>query len=55
MNQPNKKQIALRLNPNLINRIDTLRPFTNFESRTELIETACAVYLEFLEEGITNI
>lgn len=49
-----KKQIALRLKPHLLTRIDNIRPLTNFDTRTELIETACATYITFLEEQLEN-
>lgn len=54
MEQLHKKQIALRLNPQLIERIDEIRPHTQFHTRTDLIETACALYIEYLAEGLAE-
>ena len=53
-NQIHKKPIALRFNPVLLARIDEIRPMTNFHTRTDLIETAVAVYLEYLCENLNE-
>lgn len=51
-NKTHKRQIALRINPKLIERLDEARTFTNFDTRTELIETACTLYVAYLEENL---
>jgi predicted DNA-binding protein len=52
MEQIHKKQIALRLKPEIIDRLDAVRPHTSFHTRTDMIETACALFVEYLEENI---
>lgn len=47
-----KTPFAMRINPVLLQRIDAIRPGAGFYSRTELIETALAAYVEYLEENI---
>lgn len=55
MNQPlNKKQIALRLSPVLIDQLDDIRPYTRFQTRTEFIETACSTYIAYLECSLAS-
>ncbi len=51
-NYEHKRQIALRINPKLIERLDEIRLFSNFDTRTELIETACTLYVTYLEEQL---
>lgn len=46
----NKRQVALRLNTQLIERMDKIRPETRFHTRTDLIEEACAVYIEYIQD-----
>lgn len=53
-NYISKKPVALRLNPLLLERIDQIRPYTNFHTRTDLIETALSVYLEYLLENLSE-
>lgn len=43
----------MRINPVLLQRIDTIRPGAGFHSRTDLIETALTAYVEYLEENLT--
>jgi metal-responsive CopG/Arc/MetJ family transcriptional regulator len=53
-NYEHKRQIALRINPKLIERLDEARVFSNFDTRTELIETACTLYVTYLEERLMD-
>lgn len=45
----NRKQIALRFDPNLLKRMDDIRQYTHHPTRTELIETACIAYVSYLK------
>jgi hypothetical protein len=46
-----KTPFAMRIYPILLKLIDAIRPGAGFHSRTELIETALAAYVEYLEEN----
>lgn len=48
----NKKLISLRLSLRLIKRLDDIRPYTKFHTRTEFIETACYAYAAFLADSL---
>jgi hypothetical protein len=43
-----KKLISLRLREDLIKELDTLRPLTQFSSRTEMFEHGMSVYIAYV-------
>lgn len=50
-----KKPVALRIPERLLEKVDKILPETTFESRTDFIEEAIVMYLEYVDNKLHGI